>query len=101
MAKWQYGKLIGARLCAPFFVSSLRSQTHQLTISAAYLLINSQTHLLTNSHPMFVGMAYFAYFCKTKARNGGGSVPLGMLATPIDAANANPELALCPLKNHY
>lgn len=50
---------------------------------------------------MFVGMAYFAYFCKTKARNGGSSVPLGMLATPVDAARANPKLALCPLKNHY
>ena len=101
MAKWQCGKLIGARLCAPFFVSSLRSQTHQLTISAPYLLINSQTHLLTNSQPMFVGMAYFAYFCKTKARNGGGSVPLGMLATPVGAASASPKLALWPLKNHY
>lgn len=56
---------------------------------------------LTNSQLMFVGMAYFAYFCKTKARNGGGSVPLGMLATPVDAASANPKLAFCPLKNHY
>jgi len=98
MAVWQtyWGAFV-----RPFFVSSLRSQTHQLTISAAYLLINSQTHLLTNSQPMFVGMAYFAYFCKTKARNGGGSVPLGMLATPVGAARANPKLALCPLKNHY
>lgn len=50
---------------------------------------------------MFVGMAYFAYFCKTKARNGGGSVPLGMLGTPVGAARANPKLALCPLKNQY
>lgn len=56
---------------------------------------------LTNSQPMFVGMAYFAYFCKTKARNGGGSVPLGMLAMPVGAASASPKLALCPLKNHY
>ena len=50
---------------------------------------------------MFVGMAYFAYFCKTKARNGGGSVPLGMLAKAVGAASAGPKLALCPLKNHY
>ena len=50
---------------------------------------------------MFVGMAYFAYFCKTKARNGDGSVPLGMLATAVGAASASPKLAFCPLKNHY
>ncbi len=50
---------------------------------------------------MFVGMAYFAYFCKTKAKNGGGSVPLGMLATPVGAASANRRLVLYPLKNHY
>ena len=99
MAVWQ--TYWGAFVRPVFFVSSLRSQTHQLTNSAAYLLINSQTHLLTNSQPMFVGMAYFAYFCKTKARNGGSSVPLGMLATPVNAPNANRRLALWPLKNHY
>lgn len=85
----------------PSMVFLLIVLIHLEQISATYLPINSQTHLLTNSQPMFVGMAYFAYFCKTKARNGGGSVPLGMLATPVGAASASPKLALCPLKNHY
>lgn len=85
----------------PSMVFLLIVLIHLEQISATYLLINSQTRPLTNSQPMFVGMAYFAYFCKTKARNGGGSVPLGMLATPVGAASASPKLALCPLKNHY
>ena len=85
----------------PSMVFLLIVLIHLEQISATYLPINSQTHLLTNSQPMFVGMAYFAYFCKTKARNGGGSVPLGMLATPVNAPNANRRLALWPLTNHY
>lgn len=85
----------------PSMVFLLIVLIHLEQISATYLLINSQTRPLTNSQPMFVGMAYFAYFCKTKARNGGSSVPLGMLATPVGVTSASPKLALCPLKNHY
>ena len=68
---------------------------HLEQISATYLPINSQTHLLTNSQPMFVGMAYFAYFCKTKARNSGGQCAIGHASHARKRSKREPST--CPL----
>ena len=51
---------------------------------------------LTNSQPMFVGMAYFAYFCKTKARNGGGECAIGHANHARKRSKRKPETCHLP-----
>jgi len=44
---------------------------------------------------MFVGMAYFAYFCKTKARNSGGQCAIGHASHARKRSKREPST--CPL----